>query len=276
MMLITGCSSGIGQALALALHARGASVCATARRRESLAPLAERGILALSLDVNSPDSIAALMAELDRRGVVLTALVNNAGYGLMGPLADISAADAAQQFQTNVLSVIAMTQAVIPGMAAQGRGLIVNIGSVSGVLATPFAGAYCATKAAVHALSDALRIELKPLGLRVMTVQPGAIASAFGETASATVQVGADSLYAPVTSAIMKRANASQQRATPATEFAAQLADAMLSPRPPALMRLGSGSWALPWLARWLPLSWRDALLSRLFSLAALRPKASI
>lgn len=271
MILITGCSSGIGQALALALHARGAAVCATARQVDTLAPLAERGIMCLRLDVTCAESIAAVMAELNERGVVLTALVNNAGYGLMGPLADIASEAAAQQFQTNVLSVLAMTQAVIPGMATQQRGLIVMIGSVSGVLTTPFAGAYCATKAAVHALSDALRMELQPLGIQVMTVQPGAIASTFGDTASATVQISADSLYAPLASAIMQRANASQQHATPAAEFAARLADAMLSSRPPALLRLGSGSWALPWLARWLPLAWRDALLRRLFSLTTLR-----
>lgn len=271
MILITGCSSGIGQALAIALHERGAAVCATARRPETLAPLAERGMLTLALDVNSPDSMAALLHELSERGHVLTALVNNAGYGLMGPLADITREDAARQFQTNVLSLLAMTQAVIPGMAAQGRGLIVNIGSVSGVLTTPFAGAYCASKAAVHALSDALRLELAPLGVRVMTVQPGAIASTFGATATATVQVGHDSLYAPLQAAILKRANASQQHATPAAKFAATLADAMLSRRPPSLLRVGRGSWALPWLARWLPQRLRDALLRAAFSLNELK-----
>ncbi|MEO6697797.1 MAG: SDR family oxidoreductase [Paraperlucidibaca sp.] len=271
MIIITGCSSGIGHALAVALQARGAKVCATARRPDSLSDLAALGMLTLPLDVNSADSIAALMAELKSRHITPSALVNNAGYGLMGPLADIASADAAQQFQTNVLSVLAMTQAVIPAMAAQGRGLIVNIGSVSGVLTTPFAGAYCATKAAVHALSDALRLELAPLGIRVMTVQPGAIASSFGDTASSTVQLKSDSLYAPLADAIMKRATASQQRATPASKFAEQLAKAMLATKPPALIRIGNGSRALPWLARWLPLAWRDALLSRLFSLPALK-----
>jgi short-subunit dehydrogenase len=270
MIVITGCSSGIGHALAVVLHARGAKVCATARRPESLSDLAALGILTLPLDVNSADSIAALMAELESRQITPSVLVNNAGYGLMGPLADIASADVAQQFQTNVLSVLAMTQAVIPAMAAQDRGLIVNIGSVSGVLTTPFAGAYCATKAAVHALSDALRLELAPLGIRVMTVQPGAIASSFGDTASSTVQLKPASLYAPLANAIMKRATASQQRATPAAEFAEQLAKAILAVKPPALIRIGRGSRALPWLARWLPVVWRDALLSRLFSLSAL------
>ena len=272
MILITGCSSGIGHALALALHARGASVCATARRPETLGELAEKGILTLGLDVNSPNSIAALMAELAQRKITLTGLVNNAGYGLMGPLADISAADASQQFQTNVLSLLAMTQAVIPTMAAQGRGLVVNIGSVSGVLTTPFAGAYCATKAAVHSLSDALRMELAPLGIHVMVVQPGAIASSFGATASNTVEMRPGSLYTPLASAIMKRASASQQQATPAAVFAEQLAAAMLRRTPPAYIRLGKGSRALPWLARWVPLSLRDVLFSRLFSLFTLKP----
>lgn len=271
MIVITGCSSGIGQALALALHARGVSVCATARRVETLDALAQQGIMTLALDVNDGASIAAAMRALDARDEPLAALVNNAGYGLMGPLADISDAALQQQFQTNIFGLMAMTRAVIPRMAACRSGLIVNIGSVSGVLTTPFAGAYCATKAAVHALSDALRMELAPLGIRVMTVQPGAIASAFGDTASNTVHISGNSLFAPLAEAIAKRANASQQRATPAKVFAEQLASAMLATKPPALLRIGTGSRALPWVARWLPRPLRDGLLSKLFSLSKLK-----
>ncbi|REH39873.1 short-subunit dehydrogenase [Paraperlucidibaca baekdonensis] len=271
MILISGCSSGIGKALALALHARGAAVCATARRLNTIDDLAQQGLMTLALDVNDSASIAAAMDTLDARGVHLSMLVNNAGYGLMGPLADISAANLQQQFQTNVLGLLALTQAVIPRLAARRSGLIVNIGSVSGVLTTPFAGAYCATKAAVHALSDALRMELAPLGIRVMTVQPGAIASAFGDTASNTVQISDNSLFAPLAEAIAKRANASQQRATPARVFAEQLASAMLATKPPSLLRIGTGSRALPWVARWLPRPLRDGLLSKLFSLSKLK-----
>lgn len=270
MILITGCSSGIGHALALALQARGVAVCATARKVSDLSALANAGLLTLTLDINSPASIAALVETLAARDIALTGLVNNAGYGLMGPLADLSATDVAAQFQTNVLSLLALTQAVIPAMAAQGHGLIVNIGSVSGVLTTPFAGAYCATKAAVHALSDALRLELAPLGIRVMTVQPGAIASSFGATATDTVRLAPNSLYAPLREAIFKRAAASQQQATPAAVFAEKLADAMLARRPKALVRIGSGSGLLPWMARWLPLAVRDAVLKKYFALAAL------
>ncbi len=111
-------------------------------------------------------------------------LINNAGYGAMGPLLDGGTEAMQRQFETNVFSIVGVTQAFFPALR-RSKGLVVNIGSVSGVLVTPFAGAYCASKAAVHALSDALRMELAPFGIRVMEVQPGAIDTSFAKNAGA-------------------------------------------------------------------------------------------
>lgn len=272
-ILITGCSTGIGHALALELHRRGATVIATARRRAVLADLSAQGLQTAALDVDSSDSIAALMADLAARGVSVDMLVNNAGYGAMGPLAEMPGEELERQFRTNVFGLMALTRAVIPGMVARRSGRIINVGSVSGVLVTPFAGAYCATKAAVHALSDALRMELAPFGIDVMVVQPGAIRSQFGATASQGVEArgGSLSLYAPVADAIAARANASQQHSTAAEDFARELADAMLAGEAVPVVRIGKGSTLLPALRRWLPLGVLDRVLSRRFALERLR-----
>lgn len=274
-VLITGCSSGIGRAAALEFQRRGFIVYATARRLQALAELEAQGVRTAQLDVDDEASIAALQQRLDADGATVDMLINNAGYGAMGPLLEMSAQQLRQQFDTNVLAVMAMIRALTPGMLRRGGGRIVNIGSVSGVLVTPFAGAYCASKAAVHALSDALRMELAPFGIHVIAIQPGAIRSEFGATASRGVATreASRSVYAPIEDAIAARANASQQRSTTAESFARQMADAVLAPSPAATVRIGSGSFALPFLQRWLPTALIDRLLSRRFKLDQLQRK---
>lgn len=271
VVLITGCSTGIGQALALAFHARGCRVYATARRPETLQSLADRGLQTAALDVDDSASIATLADRLRDDGVTLDILVNNAGFGQMGPLLDLSDDVLRAQFETNVIGLMAVTRALLPPMLARRQGLIVNIGSVSGVLTTPFAGAYCASKAAVHVLNDALSMELAPLGVGVMLVQPGAIRSQFGASANHHLDLRTDSVYSAVADGINARANASQQHATPAETLAKRIVDAALSARPPKLLRAGSGSRALPFIARWIPRTLRDRLLSRRFGLDRLR-----
>jgi len=267
-VLITGCSTGIGRAAAEEFLRRGHLVYATARKLETLAGLDARGMRTVALDVNDADSILALTQRLRDDQAHIDVLINNAGFGLMGPLLDVSLSDARQQFETNVIAVLAMVQALFPYLSQPGAR-IANIGSVSGVLVTPFSGAYCATKAAVHALSDALRMELHPFGVDVITIQPGAIRSEFGDTASRSdaVRNAATSRYAAIADAITARAGASQQHATPTADFARQLADALLSATPKATVRIGSGSTLLPMLARWLPQRLRDHVLRRRFKL---------
>jgi NAD(P)-dependent dehydrogenase (short-subunit alcohol dehydrogenase family) len=169
-----------------------------------------------------------------------------------------------------VFAPIEVARAALPLMLPQQRGCIVNIGSVSGVMTTPFAGAYCASKAALHALSDALRMELAPLGIKVVVVQPGAIKSRLGETGNATVVLPQDSLYAPIADAVRRRATISQQNPTPAEAFAAAVASAVLRDDPPVTLRFGRQSFMLPFMRRWLPLTTLDRILSRKFGLSAL------
>jgi len=273
--LVTGCSTGIGRAVALALHARGLVVYATARKLASLAELHDAGLRIAVLDVDSKASIQALLQRLEQDGAPVDLLVNNAGFGAMGPLAELPVAELQRQFQTNVFSLMAVTQALLPPMFFKGSGCIVNIGSVSGVTATPFSGAYCASKAAVHSLSEALRMELAPFGIHVVTVQPGGIQSEFGTTATAALNATSDgrpSRYAALSNAIAGRASASQDGAMRADVFAQQLVDAVLSESPPAILRIGKHSRTLPALAH-LPARARDSLLSRRFGLDRLRKR---
>lgn len=270
-VLITGCSSGIGRALADAFRDAGHHVWATARKPEDVERLAAAGFAARQLDVTHPDDLARLADELQDRHGGLDILINNAGYGAMGPLLDGGVEAMRQQFETNVFAVVGVTRALFP-LLRRNRGLVVNIGSVSGVLVTPFAGAYCASKAAVNALSDALRLELAPFGIRVMEVQPGAIASQFADNAQREVEgvLAADSPWWPLRDYIQARARASQDKPTPAAVFAQGLLAATRKRPTPAMVRLGNGSTALPLLARLLPRRLLDKVLRKRFGL--LRP----
>lgn len=182
-VLITGCSTGIGRALVGTCRAAGWGVVATARARAALDGLPPGPDLdCLSLDVTSPESIAAAVAACAGRR--LTALVNNAGYGQMGPLEWTSTEALRAQFETNVLGLHAVTRAFLPLVragAGPDEGRIVQVASVLGRMSVPMAGAYCASKHAVVALAETLRLELEP-GIRVILVEPGAIQSEFRET----------------------------------------------------------------------------------------------
>ncbi len=266
--LITGCSSGIGRALADAFQAAGYCVWAGARKADDLAALSAAGFTAVQLDVNDGQALGQLAERLKAEAGGLDVLINNAGYGAMGPLLDGGVEALRRQFETNVFAIVGVTRACFP-LLRKNQGLVVNIGSVSGVLVTPFAGAYCASKAAVQALSDALRMELAPFAIEVMEVQPGAIASSFGSNASAQAEQLLDeaSPWWPIRDGIRARANASQDRPTPTNEFAHDLLAAVQKRRRPHLLRLGNGSRALPLLAALVPKAWLQAGLKKRFGL---------
>ncbi|MDP3846832.1 MAG: SDR family oxidoreductase [Pseudomonas sp.] len=266
--LITGCSSGIGRALADAFKAAGYQVWASARKAEDITALNAAGFIRVALDVNDSLAVSQLAMRLQLEAGRLDVLINNAGYGAMGPLLDGGAPALRRQFETNVFAIVDVTRALFP-LLRSSRGLVINIGSVSGVLVTPFAGAYCASKAAVHALSDALRMELAPFAIEVMEVQPGAIASSFGANASQQAEQLIDeaSPWWPIRDGIRARANASQDHPTPAEHFARQVLAAVQSKKRPGLLRLGNGSRALPLMAALIPKRLLQAGLKKRFGL---------
>lgn len=269
VVLITGCSSGIGRAFATELAQRGQRVFATARKPESLADLSGPGLEKLALDVNDEASIARCVAQVIERAGRIDMLINNAGVNTFGPLAEVPLADARRMFDTNLLGPIALVQAVFPHMAEQRRGRVVNVGSVVGVLPTPFAGVYCASKAGVHMLSEVLRMELTPFGIQVIEVQPGGVRSSIADNGSVGIERyrRAESRYRPVADGIELRARASQDRPMETMDFVREVADAIFADEAPRMIRKGRGSRLYPALSQ-LPGKARDRYLLRRFGLA--------
>ena len=176
--LVTGCSSGIGRATALRLHRAGFAVYATARRVDTLDELAGQGIHALALDVTDDASMVAAVKRVEADHGAVRVLVNNAGHELVGPFEEVSMADVHRQFETNVFGLIRLTQLALPRIREHGEGRIVNLSSIYGHFAVPGGAFYDATTHAVAGLSDALRLELAPFGVRVIQIEPTATRTA--------------------------------------------------------------------------------------------------
>jgi NADP-dependent 3-hydroxy acid dehydrogenase YdfG len=186
-VLITGCSSGIGEATARRLASHGWTVYASARRLESIEPLADVGCKLLRLDVTDEHTMRAAVETIEREHGAVGVLVNNAGYSQGGPIEQVPLEAVRRQFETNVFGVIALTQLALPAMRAQHWGKVVNVGSMGGRLTLPGGGLYHATKHSLEAISDALRFEVRGFGVDVVLVEPGLITTEFGKTAVATV-----------------------------------------------------------------------------------------
>src|SRR5688572_27402252 len=183
VILVTGCSTGIGRATALEAAGRGHRVFASARRPEDLADLVAKGIEAIALDVTDPASIGEAVEQVLRSAGRIDGLVNNAGYGQYGAVEDVSLEEWRAQFEVNLFGTIAVLRAVLPAMRAARGGTVVNVSSVAGRVSIPFAGPYSASKHALEAMSDALRVEVAPFGIRVVLVEPGPISTRFGDRA---------------------------------------------------------------------------------------------
>jgi short-subunit dehydrogenase len=182
-VLITGATAGIGKVTALDLATRGYRVFAAGRKKAALAELgkAHANITPIELDVTSPDQIgAAHRAILEQTGGYgIDVLVNNAGYATVGPLAELSDSDLRAQFETNVFGLMGVTRTFLNEMFERRSGRVINVSSVSGRVPAPLLGAYHASKYALEAMSDALRMELRPFGIRVVVVEPGTIRTEF-------------------------------------------------------------------------------------------------
>jgi NAD(P)-dependent dehydrogenase (short-subunit alcohol dehydrogenase family) len=200
-VLITGASSGIGRATALRLARNpGFAVYATARNPGALADLARSGAHPLSLDVTSEESMQAAVTAVEGEAGPVGILVNNAGYGEYGTIEETDLGRVRREFETNVFGLARMVQLVLPGMRTAGHGRIINVSSMGGRLVFPAGGYYHASKYAVEALTDALRFEVAPFGIKVVLVEPGLIRTSFGDTATGTLgqSAGPDSPYAPL------------------------------------------------------------------------------
>lgn len=180
-ILITGASTGIGKATALHFADAGWNVVATMRSPEKETDLVGRdNVLVTRLDVTDSESIHSAVAESMARFGAIDVLLNNAGYGAYGPLESFPMDRVRKQFDTNVIGLLEVTQAVLPHMRQARSGIVINVSSIGGQMTFPLGTLYHGTKFAVEGLSEALHFELEPLGIRVKLVQPGAIATDFG------------------------------------------------------------------------------------------------
>ena len=262
-VLITGCSSGIGRAIAERLAAGGHRVYATARRPESIAPLAERGCETLALDVTDDDSMRAAVARVEEAEGAVGVLVNNAGYGQSGAIEATPIAAVRRNFETNLFGYIRMAQLVLPGMRRQGFGRIVNMSSVAGRVTMPGSGPYSATKFAIEAMSDALRFEVRGFGVDVALIEPGPIRTAFTSTANAGMP-DADGAYAEYHAAVAKadaEADQSKLLAGDPEDVAKAVERAITARRPHARYRVTVPARLLPAMRRVLSDRAFDAFL---------------
>jgi NAD(P)-dependent dehydrogenase (short-subunit alcohol dehydrogenase family) len=183
---------------------KGYNVYATARRLDTLADLEQQGCRTLALDVTDEASMKQAVSAVTEAEGAVDVLVNNAGYSQSGAVESVPMDQVRRQFETNVFGVIRMCQLVLPGMRAQGRGKIVNIGSMGGRLTFPGGGLYHATKYAIEALSDALRFEVRGFGIDVVLIEPGLIVTGFADAATATVEADDSGPYARFNRAVSK------------------------------------------------------------------------
>lgn len=275
--LITGCGTGIGRDAAFALARRGHYVVATARREESCRDLGEQGaafgerFLVCRLDVTDPQTIEAAVGEARGRFGQIDGVVNNAGIGVLGAVDDLPDEAIREQFEVNVLGVVRVCRAVLPGMREARRGRLVHVGSVVGRVSLPFLGHYCATKHALEALADAQRIELRPFGIRVSLVEPGHIDTAFDENLEARTMawLREDSPYRAWYEAV---ARARSQRRSggrrPPALVTRAILHALLARRPRARYPVTPEAVWLPRIRRLVPTAWFDRGLSRYFGIA--------
>jgi NAD(P)-dependent dehydrogenase (short-subunit alcohol dehydrogenase family) len=182
-VLVTGASTGIGEATAQRMARAGWDVFAGARKDEDLARLREAGLQAVRLDVTDPESIAAAKAELDERG--LRGLVNNAGVAISAPIEFVPLDELRRQLEINLVGQVAVIQAFLPNIR-DGKGRIVNVSSIGGKIALPLVGPYAASKFGLEAVSDSLRRELRPWGIHVSVIEPGAVVTPIWDKGRAT------------------------------------------------------------------------------------------
>ena len=262
--LVTGASGeGIGRHAAQALRAAGLRVWAGARRPEALDPLRAEGFDAVRLDLTDPASWEEAVRTIGRIDV----LVNNAAYALLGPVEELDLDAFRREMETNVVGLVGLTQCVLPGMRAAGAGRIVNVGSIGGRITTPLSGAYHASKFALEALSDALRLETRPFGVRVSVIEPGIVRTAFGDVAGASLVALPGGPYGGMVAAyaaVVRRAYAGAAGAIPPERVARAIVHAATARLPRTRYRIGLQAKALLALRRLSPDELWDAAQARL------------
>ena len=267
VILITGASSGIGFDTARTLARQGHKVYAAARRVELMEPLKSDGVKVLRMDVTEQASMeAGVQAVLDVEGRI-DVLVNNAGYGYFGAVENVTMEEARRQVEVNVFGLAALCKLVLPVMREQGSGRIINTSSIAGKTVLPYGAWYHVTKYSVEALSDALRMEMKPFGVDVVMIEPGGIKTDWGIIAakhlaesSKGTAYEADALRE---AELIHKGYSGNYLSAPSVVTSA-ISRAVNSRRPRARYRIGRGACSMVLLHTVLPARWWDGLMRRL------------
>jgi NAD(P)-dependent dehydrogenase (short-subunit alcohol dehydrogenase family) len=244
--IVTGASSGIGEATALRLQRLGYTVYAAARRVDRMEPLRRNGIRVVKVDVTDDGSMTELVQRVIAETGRIDVLVNNAGYGSYGAVEDVALSEARRQFEVNVFGLARLTQLVLPHMRRQRSGHIINISSIGGKIYEPLGAWYHATKFAVEGLSDSLRLELAPFGIRVVVILPGAIKTEWsGIAADSVLATSGRTAYAEQATMVgnlLTAADSNPRLVSPPEVIADAVAKAVRARRPRTRYVVGGGA----------------------------------
>jgi NAD(P)-dependent dehydrogenase (short-subunit alcohol dehydrogenase family) len=267
--LVTGASSGIGEATALRLQAAGYLVYGAARRLDRMNSLSDNGVRVLSMDITDEASMVAGVKQILADNNRIDVLVNNAGFGSYGALEDVPMEDARYQFEVNLFGMARLTQLVLPAMREQRSGRIINISSVGGKIYGPMGGWYHATKFAVEGLSDSLRLELAPFGIQVVVVEPGAIRTEWGAIAGdnllKTSGSGVYAKHAEKVASVLASAEKNPRLGSPPSVIAEAIIKASNTKRPRIRYAVGGGAKPILFIRRVLPDQAFDRVMKLMF-----------
>ena len=256
VILITGASSGIGKETALTLIKEGHMVYGAARRVEQMQNLVDAGGHALQMDVTDESQIVAGIRQIVEEQGKIDVLINNAGYGLYGAVEDISIGDAKRQFEVNIFGLARVTKEVLPHMRKQNSGKIINISSMGGKMYTPLGAWYHATKHALEGWSDCLRIELKQFNIDVVIIEPGAIATEFGDVMYAPMlKNSGEGPYSQLAKNMAKTTKESYEKkgaASPPSVIANVISKAIRSGKPKTRYVAGKMAKPLMWIRKYM------------------------
>jgi NADP-dependent 3-hydroxy acid dehydrogenase YdfG len=262
--LVTGASSGIGEATALKLQTLGYTTYAAARRVQRMDHLTKSGIRPLAMDVTNEESMQAGVKQIIAEQGRIDVLVNNAGYGSYGALEDVPLSEARNQFDVNVFGAARLIQLVLPQMRAQHSGTIVNITSMGGKIYTPLGSWYHATKFALEAISDCLRMEVSQFGINVVVIEPGGIKTEWSGIAAEKVRaVSGTGPYAPQGNAVANSlvSESNQRLSSPPELIANTIARAVTARHPRTRYAVGFGAKPMIFMHGILPNRWFDAVM---------------
>jgi NAD(P)-dependent dehydrogenase (short-subunit alcohol dehydrogenase family) len=268
--LVTGASSGIGEATARQLAAAGFTVYAAARRVERMQKLTKAGIHPIAMDVTDDASVQAGVEVILKEQGRIDVLVNNAGYGSYGALEDVPMQEARAQMDVNVFGAARLIQLILPAMRAQRSGTIINVTSMGGKITTTLGAWYHATKFALEAISDCLRMEVAPFGINVAVVEPGGIRTEWGGIAAEKVRaVPSNGPYGPQGNAVASSltSESTRRRSSPPELIAKTINKAVTTRRPKTRYAIGYGAKPLIFLHGLLPDRTFDAFIRRATSI---------